>query len=784
MYCKSLSECFEQIRAYADGSGTGYPLIVDAENYNDFQDILHRLNADESKQCVYVSEHTFGNGLPNIQEVKNQISSNGCYVLAGISQSMMLRGEEELDETLDELLGLSIRGYAIILVSHCRILLEKYRQRDIRLDNRIVFIEDTNTPLPQIRLAENKDVCAGIAYDDGMKALLAHLERITDDEIAQTPSLTVVTPFSSALFRSSMYAVHDSIGIYDVVCDQYPDLASATIKSYGTDDQWAWLQKDMKNNKSFSSYAVSKFGSITDVSLHLGETLENGNANDKWLIWLALKVFGASVNRYLSLVLSNSVNSEDLEDHIYKDLLDIDCKDHLFDQYFSERKQLISKLPENLPQVSSYCQLVGRHGKNAVYYLTDSTENEEFTFMQVVDEYEWTEEELVSAIRHGFPELALYMREFVFDAFNTKLPEKDKDFRPVLTDYFKHYKSQKIRNRIDNDFLKKVNEYAVERPFYKLQPRSSVLSAMDRKGAQGFFFDALGVEYLPYIQAKCEQYGLIYEIDIVHCELPSITAENKDFKHYFQTKDIGYLDELKHHSQIYDYETCPYPIHVFRELEIIDKEIRRIRAQLIQQVAQKAVIISDHGASRLAVIYQHENDSLIELDEKGKHSGRCCPASEDPHIPAVAYEGGYAVLGNYERFKGGRKANMEVHGGASLEEVVVPIITLQLKPDNVAYYFVDPAIKHRIGQIPEIILFSNVPMTHPKLLVDGIAYDGTFQKDKNHAVFAFEHIKRAGTYTATVFEGNQNTGIELEFRVEKNTKDKGLFGLMSNGGKR
>jgi len=784
MYCKSLSECFEQISAYADREGTGYPLIVDAENYNDFQEILHRLNADGSKQCIYVSEHTFGNGLPDIQEVKNQIRGNGCYVLAGISQSMMLRGEAELDKILDELLGFSIKGHAIVLVSHCRIYLEKYRQRDIRLDNRIAFIENKKSPLPQIRLAANKDVCTGIVYDDGIKALLAHLERITDSEIARTPSLTVVTSFSPTLFRSSMYAVLESAGIYDAICDQYPDLACATVKDYGTDTQWTWLQKTMKKHNSFSSYIVSRFGSTTDVSSHLGEILENGSANDKWLIWLALKVFGVASNRYLSLVLSNSVNSSDLEDHIYKDLLDVDYKDHLFNQYFSERKQLLSKLPEDLPQVSSYCQLVGRHGKNAVYYLTDATENEEFTFMQVIDEYEWTDEELLSAIRHGFPELALYMREFVFDSFNTRLPEKDKDFRTVLTGYFKRYKTQKILNRINDDFLAEVNEFAVERPFYKLQPRSSILSTMDRKGTQGFFFDALGVEYLPYIQAKCEQYGLCYEIDIAHCELPSITVKNKDFKHYFDTKDIGDLDELKHHSQIYDYQTCPYPIHVFRELEIIDKEIRHIRAQLIQQVAQKAVIISDHGASRLAVIYQHVNDSLIELDEKGEHSGRCCPAPEDPHIPAAAYEDGYAVLGNYERFKGSRKANLEVHGGASLEEVVVPIITLQLKPDNVVYYFVDPVIKHKIGQVPEIVLFSNVPMKQSKLLVDGNAYESSFQKDKNHAVFAFEHIKRVGTYKATVYEGNQNTGIELEFRVEKNTKDKGLFGLMSNGGNR
>lgn len=779
MYCKSLSECFAQISAYADREGTGYPLLVDAENYNDFQEILHRLSADDSKQCIYVSEHTFANGLPNIQEVEEILSGHGCYVAIGISQSMMLRGEKALDEILDELLGLSVRGHAIILLSHCRIYLEKYRQRDLRLENRILFLEGAKSPLPQIRLAADKASGAGMPYDDGIAALLRHLERITDHEIAGKPYITVVSPFSPAFFGFSLYVIARSGGAYDDLCERVPDLASAAEKGYGEDAQWEWLQQEMKPYSRFSGYISARFDGTTGLAAHLGEVLENGNANDIWLLWLALKVFGAGANRYLSLALSHSRAGTDLEEHLYKDLLDVDLHDSRFDSLYNERKQLLARLPENLPQVFSYCQLVGRHGKNAVYYLTDATETEEYTFMQFLDQYDWTAEELHAAVSHGFPELALYMQPFVFDGVNTKLSEKDADFRQVLTDYFDRYKGQKIRNHIDDDFLAEVDRLATDRPFsfYKLQPRSSILSSMDRKGAQGFFFDALGVEYLSYIQAKCEQYGLVYEISIAHCELPSITEKNKDFKHYFDTKDIGDLDELKHHSQVYDYRTCPYPIHIFRELEIIDRELRRIRAQLIQSTMEKAVILSDHGASRLAVIYQRENNSPLRLDEKGEHSGRCCPADADPHIPAVAYEDGYAVLGNYERFHGGRKANLEVHGGASLEEVVVPIISIALRPDNVVYSFVDSVIPYKVGQPAEIVLFSNIPMKEPKLLVEGHLYEGIIQPTQKHALFSMREVKRSGDHTAVVYEGDVNTGVELTFKLERKTKERNLLGL-------
>ncbi len=775
MHCQSLLECFEQISAYADGKSTGYPLIVNADNFRDYQEIVHRLNADETKQCIYVSEHTYGNGLPNMQEVLASMKDVGSFAVSGISQALMLQGEAELDRQIDDLLGYSIKGHAIVVLTHCRIYLEKYLKRDIRLNNRIVFLEGEITSLPQLRLAKSKDECVGIPYRDGIKALLSYLERVTDAEIAMHPTIIVLTSFSPSFFSNSMFAVSTSGGVYDTIIKKYPDLSAATVKAMGTDDEWGWLLKQAQKATSFSEFIASRFESTSGLAGHLGDVLESGDAKTKWVLWLAMRVFGVGANEYLTSAIAHSETYSDLTHHIYQDLLDVDHTDERFVELYKERKRLLARLPENLPEITSYCGSVGRHGKNAVFYLTDASEDEEFTFMETVDHYDWTDEELGEAIDHAFPELALYMKDFVFDALNTKLSDKDASFRKTLSDYFHRYKGQKIRNHIDGAFLKEVNEFAVDRPFYKLQPRSSILSGMDKNGVQAYFFDALGVEYLAYIQAKCEEYGLIYEINIGHCELPSITIKNKDFKHYFETKDIGDLDELKHHSQLYDYQTCEYPIYVFRELEIIDRVLRRIRSQLIQSKFEKAVIISDHGASRLAVIYKHENSSPLELEEKGTHSGRCCPCVEDPDIPQAAYEDGFAVLGNYERFKGGRKANLEVHGGASLEEVVIPIITLSLRPDDVVYYFVDPVIRFKVGQLSTIELFSNVPMKEPKLEVEGTFYEGVFQTDKNHALFTLTEQKRVREYSATVYDGSKNTGVVLTFRIERNTKARDLF---------
>lgn len=96
----------------------------------------------------------------------------------------------------------------------------------------------------------------------------------------------------------------------------------------------------------------------------------------------------------------------------------------------------------------------------------------------------------------------------------------------------------------------------------------------------------------------------------------------------------------------------------------------------------------------------NELDSRIKLEESGEHSGRCCPSAKDPKLPFAAYEDRFAVLANYDRFKGGRRANVEVHGGASLEEMVVPFIILKKCPNDVEFKFLYANIELKPRIIP------------------------------------------------------------------------------------
>lgn len=778
MNCSNTIECFEQISAYFNGDKTGSYLLINTENYDVYQEILQRLQADATKSCVYISDNCFPNGLPDVDAAIAKTISRGEYALVGLSQALMIQGDSALEAKIDEILGKPISGYCVVLLDHCEKVLQKFLRRDIRVEKRVVLVEGEVSTLPTIRIAASIETCIGFNPLSSIPRLLAYLEKLTELQRDRHPEITVVSSLPTNLFSRAVYSITPAAGIYEALSAKYSDIAGATEEKYGSDTQWGWLANQMKKHTSFSSLVCDVFGATTNLSAHIADVMGNTDKNQQWLLWLAMKVFGVQNNKYLTLVLNQCENVDSFAENCFMALVDVSVDDAMFSQYYTERKRLVEQLPENLPLTSKFCEKLGIHQRDAIYYLTDSSDSERYAFVQYLDIYSYSRDEVLKAAKRMSKSLAMYMQNFVFDTVNTKLPESDSGFRSELTDYFNAYKLQKLTNKIQPEFLDVVNSYALSRPYNKLQPRSSIISHMDKKNVQLFFFDALGVEYLAFILAKCEEYGLVSEVAIGHCELPSITSKNKEFLQYFSDENwckIDDLDEMKHHSQIYNYQKCEYPIHLFEELDVIDEQLRRIQSMLVQGTIEKALIVADHGASRLAVRYGHESSEAISLEESGEHSGRCCPVDEDPKLQFAAYEDGFSVLANYERFKGGRRANVEVHGGASLEEVVVPIITLSKRPDNIEICFVNSVIILKPRIIPELTLYSNIPLQKPRILVDGEYYEGEFVADKKHAKFELPKIKRKGTYHADIYDGDKNMSVTLEFRAQKQTHEVDLL---------
>lgn len=792
MRCCDAENCFNEITAYFNSEVSGYPFIANIDNSAVMQGIISKMQADSNKQIIKISDYCKDDNLPNADKVIADMKTLDNAVVIGLSAYFMLRGEQQLKQCVSNLLQLPIMGNVVVLLFGCESILRNCVINDIRLDHRTAILESESFSLPKITLSTPDGANALPKSISGINRLLVKLEDMSYESISgNNNEIIVTTKYSPSIFKNSMIPVSAIGSAFDIVCINYPEIQASMDKCWGTEKQWIQLSDGLQKNRTLSYLIDSVLGCTVNLSSLIEDIFDDIKSEKAWYLWIAMKVLGTKENSYLSLAVKKSDSVKNLIELIYMELLEHERTENDFIKLYRERKHIIEKLPENSVLEQNYCDHVGKYERNAVYYLTDLSNKEKRLFLKYLSSYQYDENEIQSVTEYAFPELYTYLAKFEFTDRNTKIPSRDNSLLPALTKYFHEYKIQKVTNTIHPDFLNVINEYAIQRPYTKLLPRISIVNDIDKKGAQLHFFDALGVEYLAYILAKCKEYDLQPVIHVAHCELPSITSQNLDFKKYFQviideegneklpgTKE---LDELKHHSTIIDYTKCKEPVHLFMELSIIDTELRKIREMLLNDGFRKIIIIADHGASRLSVLNQTESE-LYKMENHGKHSGRCCPIPEtDTLLPEMIYDNGYAILANYDRFHGGRLANVEVHGGATLEETVVPIIEITLKPEETEIYLVNKLVEFHNKETVSVIIYSNVIIQSPKLEIKSQNNDSfscvcecSGSVDKKNYKFDISEMKRSGKYIATLYDGDTLLQQDMTFETKKaisKTKD-------------
>lgn len=705
-----------------------------------------------------------GKGLPQIDALFRDVKKKGCFVVIGLSSYVMLLGKKRAEELMARLQELSVAGHVIVLLSHMKEIRLSRMQQDQHLSYRVLLLEGDPTPLPSIYLASPEENSFGQLVLPNIQALLEKLEQY--DPVGGETSFAVRTSLHKEVFSESIYSIRSSKGIYKELLRAFPVLKGDLEESWGTKEDWERFAQEWKECLSWGALAEKHFGIDAHFSAILEREYEQADTYETWLYWLLLKVQGASEDAYLSYALGKSRHWRDLWEHIFLSLSSLSFQMREFEKYCEGRKRLLRLLEgQTIPAtwVSEYQDAIAQKGRDAIWYLFAGTAWEEKMLFQCLADYDYTKEEVMGVLKTHFPDLFAYMKSFTF-TMHQKVPES---LVPLLTKYFDDYKWQKLMNHLTPDFKAQVNTLAEHRVYNQFPIRSLALSQMKKENTMMYFVDALGVEYLSYISEKCKTYGLLLSIQVVHGELPSITSQNTEFMNPDVT-NIKDLDELKHESQTYNYEKQKIPLHLVAELKAIDDVLQTIRDGLLTKEMKSAIIISDHGATRLAVLNDEEYGAeFIVGESKGQHSGRCCQVEEDPGIPFAAYENGYAVLANYMRFKGSRKADVEVHGGATLEETLVPLLQISLKPKNPMVEFQPALVQLRKKEVGELLLVTNFDMADPYIIVNGKIYRGKLDTHRRRAIIPLPDMKRTHDYMADIYDGDTLLKEQVAFQVKK-----------------
>ena len=186
----------------------------------------------------------------------------------------------------------------------------------------------------------------------------------------------------------------------------------------------------------------------------------------------------------------------------------------------------------------------------------------------------------------------------------------------------------------------------------------------------------MGAEYVDYLSnlfADLQEAEYAVSYNVGYCHLPTVTEINKDFLNGKKTLEPIYaLDELKH-------STFSYPLNITKEFDEL-KKIKELVLNAFNETTKKVIIASDHGTSRLAVLVRETKfDNKIKAEGLEIYRyGRYCigTALEQQLQTAINYDG-KLIFADYTRFEQKGVPSDEIHGGASIEEWLVPIVCVE-----------------------------------------------------------------------------------------------------------
>lgn len=487
-----------------------------------------------------------------------------------------------------------------------------------------------------------------------------------------------------------------------------------------------------------------------------------------WQAFYTYKEVEEPINEYHKRVLASAQNWQDYALKLFTAILEIPRTDPEFNDLYLQRKKLLKDFKYVKSEVSDalerYLDASQRYQNvDRLYYLTDATERERKLILEFLAKFDAIPPEL----EFIYPDLAKYFSEASLICEDSA----EIDLTKTVTDYFREYRLIKLRGELPDAFRQKVNDLAQpDRHIFNSFPwLYKTTSEYNDGNTPLIWIDALGVEFVPYIIQKAQEHEMTATVKIAQAVHPTTTKRNHDFFTNWKAKTdtVKELDHLLHaNPKDPQKEGVAY---LLKELEYIDKALAQAREWLGK--AQQVIIASDHGASRLFVLNGQEWTD--EVSGKAYNSGRFCEAGEEEDKPVTAMQVDDVlkpgkklwVFADYSRFHGqggsGIKHGVEVHGGATLEETLVPVIKLvDAKTITLDITEVNATLKEKgTGKFAQITLILTKPMNTPTLRFNGFtipARPGDDTADKRvefDVTEALKNIDPRKQHDVTLYDG-------------------------------
>lgn len=582
---------------------------------------------------------------------------------------------------------------------------------------------------------------------DGFKKYFVYWEQNPDKPIVLHTKNAIT--YSDIIFSDNVEVIVSAFGLL-----RSYGLSQLLTEDMGNTAQWAMLHDASAGLRNVELSLSQHFGSLK-YSDDLFRNWAKFTEDDQWLLWVWAHL--CTKNIYLQKIFNEKGQFHDFISDIKRKIVDF-ISDSKFTHIYEDRKKLIASIGINITE-EDIDKLFGSIVPNEILrLLTNCSKDERVAILRCISEINKSEI-YMPIIKEIYPILYQYLQPIVFD-------------NDVFSEYFRLYRFSKVQDQADEKLLMMVKENARSKCsyIYELPSRNIVVNNEYTDGSVVYFVDALGAEYVCALVSCLDSLKYNISIQFTHCNLPSITELNNDFY-----KDKNYIEPY------YDLDTwkhshCTYPYSIEHELVLIQKIALNVMEKLQDNKIKKIIIASDHGSSRFAVKNRGRSYGLSKTAIPYKFGRYCQDAvTSYSEIDGCIPQDDFWVFANYDRFvQKGAPVN-EIHGGASIEEMVVPVITITPHSGHHKVGFdiqlVTDIFKLSTNRTISVQFMLNPVVRNVEVSVDGKKYSCIYQGE----FFIYEQkiTDRREKYVAKIINNGKIIGeisYEVEWPVKKNDR--------------
>lgn len=538
---------------------------------------------------------------------------------------------------------------------------------------------------------------------------------------------------------------------------------------YSHDELEFWKELLRELNKLKISDIVEYLKTIFNIKefswAHLLKQWKSSTDYKRWLIfnWMRLNV-NLIDNQYLKLVLNNkAIKYEAFEKSIW--VYPLERKLTLNLSEIKERKEIIMLMDLAPPQeFLNLLEEIDNPLQKLSVLLGTKKEDKIQIILSVRD-----------AIKRGIPlERTLRILQITFpDLYHYIAFMNNPEIPETVQEYFREYILSKVLNEPSDKLLRLQREFNRDNLHTKFKHRNSIISELVSPPI--IFIDGLGVEWSGLLKWYLEKHFTNHDIRITFAKasIPTTTEFNRlpEDKIIIPTKDL----DIVLHSKA-------YPENIVDEIETI-KDI--LQNKIFRLKGKKFIITSDHGATQFngyikeriklpsSIQGQHKregryfvitgNNLLEDLDNTPEY---LVEIKEDKKV--------YLISRTYKVFPGGKRSTTETHGGATPEELIVPVISVSPLSEAPAKVRVMKRVVRLVKPILEVKIESSYNLNEVIVRINGMDIKGE-TKTGNLWKFNLRKLKlKPGKYKGSLISEDKKIG-EVEFEIRGGLEEEELI---------